>query len=164
MQLPTSSNSGVDGGPDVVRYRSSAPGRRLLLAEDDEELRELFCQALRSVDYAVLSAGSGSAMLRMFSAVSKGDLPAPDVIVMDVRMPEHSGLALLRALRLAEWRLPVLLVTGHPDEQIVERAGAYGVGAGAVLAKPVSAATLRQAVGEAIAGARLQASLSREVR
>lgn len=161
MHHPTLPNSSVDAGPDVAQYRAAAQGRRLLLAEDDGDLRELFCRALRAADYTVLAASSGSAMLRIFSAVAKGELPPPDAIVMDVRMPEHSGLALLRALRLAEWRLPVLLVTGHPDEQIVERASAYGVAV--VLAKPVSATSLRQAVREAIAGARLQASLSPEV-
>jgi CheY-like chemotaxis protein len=147
---------------DVAAYQAAPSGKRLLLAEDDDELRDLFGRALRRADYAVLAASGGSGMLRMFSTVSRGELPTPDAIVMDVRMPEHSGLALLRALRLAEWRLPVLLVTGHPDEQIVERANAYGVAT--VLAKPVSAASLCSAVREAIAGARLLASLSSALR
>lgn len=139
--------------PEVAAYRAAPQGSRLLLAEDDDELRDLFARALRKADYAVLAASGGSGMLGMFSSVSRGELPTPDAIVMDVRMPEHSGLALLRALRLAEWRLPVLLVTGHPDDPIVERAHAYEVAT--VLAKPVSAGALCRAVREAIVGARL---------
>ncbi len=158
MPLPTSPSWDTHAARDVALYRSAPPGTRVLLAEDDDDLRELFSRALRAAHYAVLAAGGGSAMLGTFSAVSKGDLPSPSAVVMDVRMPQHSGLALLRALRLAEWRVPVLLVTGHPDEQMVERAEAYGVAA--VLSKPVSALSLCRSVREAIAGAQLQGSIA----
>jgi CheY-like chemotaxis protein len=126
---------------------------RVLLAEDDLDLRAVLRELLTQQSYEVLSAGSGSEMLAMLSAAARGALPRPDVILSDVNMPGLSGLDLLRAVRLAGWTTPVVLMTAFPEERVYARAHQHG--AFALLEKPLAAArlltVLSQALGRAAA-------------
>jgi CheY-like chemotaxis protein len=134
--------------PDELRSRYVRRGRgRVLLAEDDADLRDGFRAALEREGYAVLVAADGHEMLRLFSAAAGRTIAPPDVIVMDVRMPRHSGVELLTALRLAEWPVPVVLVTGFADDRA--RARAAQLKAYAVLEKPITASELVQVVRDA---------------
>jgi DNA-binding response OmpR family regulator len=121
---------------------------RILLAEDDVDLRSGFGDALEGAGFAVLTAADGKEMLALFSSAAAREIAPPDAIVMDVRMPQHSGLQLLIALRLAEWPVPVVLVTGFADAAF--RARALDLGAHAVLQKPVSSEELVRVVRCAI--------------
>lgn len=125
-------------------YSESPDGPRVLLAEDDAELRGLFAAALRKAGYEVLSASDGGELLSFLSAVSGKDLPRPDAIVMDVNMPGHTGLELLIALRLAEWDVPILLMTAFGDAYLRRRADELG--AAVLLDKPLSADALLEAL------------------
>jgi len=78
---------------------------------------------------------------------------APDVILMDVRMPHRSGLELLLALRLAEWETPVILMTGFGDANVHARAEEFG--AQAMLDKPVSSARLVREIDRLYSAAKL---------
>jgi len=132
--------------PSLRRTRVRAT---VLLAEDDSELRALLEATLARRGHAVHAAPDGREMGRMFSAVSRGELPVPDVVVMDQRMPFFSGLELLRALRLAQWTVPVILMTGFGDHHV--RARAQDLGAFELLDKPMSAQRLAAAIERAIA-------------
>lgn len=134
---------------ELTLYATAPPGTRVLLAEDDPDLRSLLTACLRRAGYAVLPLAGGHEALAMFSAASIGSQPLPDAIVMDIRMPSHSGLELLMALRLAEWRVPVILVTGFGDEVTHQRAADYG--AFALLDKPLRSEQLLAEVTRAIA-------------
>ena len=57
---------------------------KVLLVEDDNELRELIARGLRSRDFEVTTAGDGEAALRNSAAI-------PDVIVMDIGLPDSDG-------------------------------------------------------------------------
>lgn len=119
----------------------------LFLAEDDTELRGLFASSLRKHGYDVLDAADGVELLAYLSAVAAKAIPRPDAIVMDVRMPGHSGLDLLLALRLAEWDVPILLMTAFGEASL--RRKAAELGAVTVLDKPLSATELVAAVRRA---------------
>lgn len=129
-------------------YRQSEEHRRILLAEDDVDLRELFERALEEEGYSVLCAANGREALAAFSSSSIGALPPPSCIVLDIRMPEYSGLELLLALQLAEWKIPVILVTGFGNRETHERALHYGCFA--ILDKPLHPDLLVSKVKEAI--------------
>ena len=139
---------GLSSHTGIARYTSAKLGGRVFLGEDDPDLRNLMSESLRRANFAVLNARHGGELLYMLSAVSRGVLPCPDVVVMDVRMPSYSGLDLLRAMRMAEWKVPVVLMTGFGDDLMHERAKQYG--AHVLLDKPVRAEKLIEAVREAV--------------
>ena len=113
----------------------------VMIAEDDAELRSLLADALVEDGCAVRTASDGRELLAMLSAVSRGELPMPSLLVMDVRMPRCSGMDVLTALRLAEWEVPVVIITGFGDGELHASAGTLG--ADIVLDKPFELDTLR---------------------
>lgn len=100
--------------------------RRIMLAEDDREMRRILAKTLSAGGYEVIEAGSGLALLdQVCEARASNELPA--LIVSDIRMPGHSGLDVLRVIRGWGWEVPVILITGFGDETVkCEAAGAGG--------------------------------------
>ncbi len=140
---------GWDSSLEMREYWLAGSDSRILLAEDDTDLRNLLTSALKREGFHVLAASQGRELLLMFSAAARGALPLPRVVVMDIRMPGHCGIELLRALRLAEWTMPVVLMTGFGDEETRQRVLEYG--AFAMLDKPIRTQDLVAAVRDAIA-------------
>ncbi|AUX42342.1 transcriptional regulator [Sorangium cellulosum] len=120
--------------PHPVPEPAAAP-LRVLLAEDDRELRRLLASALRRDGYEVLEARDGNHLLELMGeALVSGGAP-PDVVVSDIRMPGKSGLELLSGLRRDDWTTPVVLITAFGDPET--HAEAYRLGADVVLDKPL---------------------------
>jgi CheY-like chemotaxis protein len=117
---------------------------RVFLAEDDDEMRTLLGGALRQDGYEVVEARDGGEMLERVRIAYQNPEDAPDVIVMDVRMPKLSGLGLLSAIRRARWSTPVILITGFGDSVLHEQA--QSLGATVVFDKPFDVDDLRTAV------------------
>ncbi|KYF69118.1 two-component response regulator [Sorangium cellulosum] len=141
---------------DLTSYLDASPGPvpsaqlgespvRVLLAEDDRELRLLLATALRRDGYEVLEARDGNHLLEIMgeSLLSSGGAPL-DIVVSDIRMPGKSGLELLAGLRRDDWSTPVVLITAFGDPET--HAEAYGLGADAVLDKPLDVDDLRVVV------------------
>lgn len=80
---------------------------KILLVDDDDQLRGSFYNLLSTEGYSVRAAASGEAALAM------ADEELPDAVIMDVRMPGMDGLAALRLLRKREPRLPVIIMTAY---------------------------------------------------
>lgn len=112
--------------------RSHCP---ILVAEDDRELRRLLVDALVEAGYPARAASDGRELLSELGAASRGEVPLPHALVVDVRMPRCSGLDVLRAMRMAGWHQPVIVITGFGDPQL--HASAVEVGASVVLDKPL---------------------------
>lgn len=117
-----------------------APKPKVYVAEDDDDLRRLLVETLCEAEFEVLAASSGRDMLKLFSAAARGEVPLPDAIVMDVRMPKCSGVDVLSALRAAGWEQPVVMITAFGDP--VLHADATRRGASIVLDKPFDASDL----------------------
>jgi CheY-like chemotaxis protein len=127
---------------------SRRPGRRVLVAEDDPDMRRLVAAHLRRAGHRVVEASDGMEILdRIEATVRSAGRELIDVIVSDIDMPGLSGLDLLAALRCTDWTTPVVLITAFGDEET--RAEARELGAAAILDKPLDAAALRHAVAEA---------------
>lgn len=120
------------------RVRRTRP--LVFLAEDDRELRRLLRSALTDAGFDVFTASTGDDMLKLLSAVTRTEIGVPDALVMDVRMPRCDGLDVLRALQLAEWHQPVVMMTGFGAPELYERIVRYG--AAVVLDKPFDASDL----------------------
>ncbi len=128
------------------RWRRLDPEQapRILLAEDDDEMRRLLEVELRADGHVVFSVRDGTEMLEVLSDASRLPFTAPDVIVMDVRMPGYSGLHVLAALRAAEWTTPVILITAFGEPRLHEQAAKLG--ASVVFNKPFDVDDLRTAL------------------
>lgn len=119
----------------------NAPPDRILIIEDEEDLREVAHLALEAVGgFHVETAGSA------LEGLEKAAHCAPDLILMDVMMPHMDGPAALRELRAREAtrRLPVIFMTAKVQPHEVDRYRAMG--ALGVIAKPFDPMTLAGSV------------------
>lgn len=113
----------------------------LLVAEDDPDLRSTLESELQRVGYRVTTVEDGGAAAELLElhGLSDEDLHA---VVLDVRMPETSGVELLRWLRDDRRRIPVVLISG-----CIDGLGPLAREMNAVLlAKPFSCAALVAAI------------------
>ena len=78
---------------------------RILVVEDDNELRQLFCRVLEKNGYEALEASDGQ------QALDTLDQSYIDLIISDIMMPVMDGYELVRSLREAEIHIPVLMIT-----------------------------------------------------
>jgi CheY-like chemotaxis protein len=95
----------------------------VLVVEDSDPVREIVSRVLRREGYEVVGAANGAeALAYMKRAV-------PDLVLLDVMMPEMDGIAMLAKLRQdpAYRDLPVILVTALSDEARMARARDLGV-------------------------------------
>lgn len=110
--------------------------RRIVVAEDDAELRRLLVLALGSDGYDVVEAEDGRALIEQIAK-----LWLIDAVISDVRMPGRSGLEVLAGFRRADWTTPFVLITAFGSEELHEKA--YSLGASAVVDKPFDIDNLR---------------------
>ncbi len=106
--------------------------RRILVGEDQPQMRSLIAARLRREGYEVLEAQDGGEVLEMIESPQSGR--APDAVVCDVRMPKRSGLEVLERVQGGDKEMPVVLITAFGDADLHERA--ERLGAACVLDKP----------------------------
>lgn len=127
-----------DSRTRLTGFRGPRP--LVYLAEDNRDLRRSLTESLRDAGFDVLSAATGHEMLKLLTAAARSEVAPPDAIVMDIRMPRCNGIEVLGALRLADWKQPVVLITAFGDPSTHERAASYG--ASVVLDKPFASEDL----------------------
>ncbi len=126
---------------------------RILVAEDDREMRRLLVEALREDGYTVDEAPDGVELLaHIGSSVLFGTFGSvrrpPDLIVTDVRMPGLTGLTVLAALRGTGESVPVIVITAFGDEETHRLAQQHG--AVAIFDKPFDLVDLRTAIADVL--------------
>lgn len=109
----------------AVRAGEENAGKgRVLVVDDDPELRQMVVCALQNRGYRAEGAEDG---LQALTCLQQGSF---DMVVTDFQMPRLDGLALLREIRRLEPPLPVVILTGFVDasvEAVLRRAGAFRV-------------------------------------
>lgn len=110
---------------DVARYQ-------ILIVEDDPRMAEMLAKRLALSGYEVRTEGAGEPALR-FAAEHR-----PDLVILDLRLPDMSGYEVCAKLRRLyhRWDVPILMLTGM-DRPIDELRG-FAHGADAYLTKPFS--------------------------
>lgn len=121
---------------------SASPRHTIFVIDDDEVVRDSLKALLESRGYAVRDFACGRDYLQRCDCVEV------DCVVIDIQMPLISGLEVVRALRKAGDRTPVLLLTGYGSPATYAQARALGV---PVLDKPTPQAALFAAIEQAIA-------------
>jgi DNA-binding NtrC family response regulator len=111
---------------------------RVLVADDEQDLRDLYSEALGDEGHEVEVAPDTNTALAL---VAKSTF---DVVVTDIHMPGLDGIAFLKAIHDRDPDLPVILVTGQPTLETAIRAMEYG--AVQYIVKPVALDDLAKAV------------------
>ena len=106
---------------------------KVLVADDDADLRELIAFTLTQAGYFVVKAADGPAAVRSFAA------EAPDLVVLDINMPGLTGFQVCETIR-RDSQVPVMMLTVRGEEEDLVRA--LGLGADDYLTKPFSPRTL----------------------
>ena len=117
---------------------------RILIAEDEESIRNLVTRALRQDGHEVSTASDGAEALNLLTR-EKG---AFELLLTDIRMPVMDGIALALAAARDYPELTILLMTGYADQR--ERAHGLDALIHDVLTKPFTLATMRSAVNGAL--------------
>jgi DNA-binding response OmpR family regulator len=131
---------------------------RVLVVEDDAAIRQGVVGALRFAGHSVTEAAGAAGVLEEVRR------RAPDLVLLDVMLPDGDGFELLSAIRGAAPRLPVILLTARGDED--DRVRGLHLGADDYVVKPFSArellarveAVLRRSVGRPLPVRRLRAA------
>ncbi len=95
---------------------------RLLMVEDDEGVSEMYRLQLTAKGYDVTTATTGEEALRLAADLS------PQLIYLDLGLPQMGGLEVLERLRAAEAtrHVPVIILTNFSDQELVDRGMALG--------------------------------------
>ena len=117
---------------------------RILLAEDDEAVRELVARALGEDGHALTATADGAAAL---AALDRRDGEF-DLLLTDVKMPVMDGIALALAAGRDHPDLTIMLMTGYADQR--ERARSLDALVHDVISKPFSVEQIKGAVREAL--------------
>jgi CheY-like chemotaxis protein len=119
---------------------------RVLVAEDNDDVRALLTQILQADGHVVVEVASGRELLDVLAERTAKSWPqeAFDVIVTDHQMPHGDGLDTIAQLRRAGCATPILLITSFADESLRDRAEALET---MVMCKPFPLPAFRTAIG-----------------
>ncbi|HLL30542.1 MAG TPA: response regulator, partial [Allosphingosinicella sp.] len=131
-----------EGSPSSPGPHAAAAGARVLVVDDDADVRAFLAESLEGLGCTVVSAASGPEGLQ---AVGES---RPDLVLMDYAMPGMSGADAARAARAIHPDLPIVFVTGYAESEQLEAALGGDV---PVLRKPFTLAELAAAVEENVA-------------
>jgi two-component system, OmpR family, response regulator len=94
---------------------------KILVIDDEQSIRNLLDTILRRKGYDVVLADSGRKGLEIFRR------ERPDVIVLDLKMPEMDGLTVLRQIHSLDPKKPVIILTGAGTAEAEQQVRALGV-------------------------------------
>jgi len=110
--------------------KSSAPEARLLVVEDEPNIRELLSTSLRFAGFEVHAAADGATALKL------AEVERPDLLVLDVMLPDMDGFAVTRRLRDQGRRMPVVFLTARDATE--DKVTGLTVGGDDYVTKPFS--------------------------
>ena len=103
---------------------------KILVVEDDKNLRKLIVTCLEKASYTVFETRNGEEALDLM------DKEYVDLIVTDIMMPEMDGYELIKSLREANYNTPILIITAKED--IEDKRQGFNLGADDYMVKPIN--------------------------
>jgi DNA-binding response OmpR family regulator len=118
---------------------------RILIADDNEDLAKIMGVVLTQAGFEVHAVFNGKDALEWLAHQT------PDVLILDLMMPDVSGFTILRQLRASESTspLPVIVLTARKDQE--SRTESESAGANAFVTKPLNSKALVEHVRQALA-------------
>ena len=117
------------------------PRPTLLVCDDEEGVRESFKLVL-SDTYQLRFALNGVEALEMLKTF------APDLMLLDIKMPKLHGMEILKQIKKAKPKLPVIIVTGYQSVEMAQEA--IRNGASDYIAKPFDSKHLLQSIADVL--------------
>ena len=118
------------------------PGRKALVVDDDEDLREVMRALLTRAGCRVLEAGSGAAGIALF------EQERPDLVILDVNLPDATGYDVCRRLRAGDRSTPILLCSVRSNDASLGES--LAAGANGYIVKPFESAAFLNSVALAL--------------
>jgi two-component system cell cycle response regulator DivK len=133
----------------------SESSKWVLVADDDDILRELWVEVLTGAGYRTVEARTGEAVIELMRAI------VPDLLILDLHMPHGSGVDVLHELRgsAALQAIPVLIVSGFLDD--MEPLDGGGLNIVGSLPKPLRMTDFLTTVQSALRAPRADATAGR---
>ena len=125
---------------------SMAPGRRVLVVDDEPSMRELLSQTLAVAAYEVDTTPDAEAALEMLRQASR----PYDLLIADLKMPGMDGLSLIRRVREMGSAVPIIIVTGFSTKG--SAIDAVNLGVSGYLTKPFRVREVLTAAAKAMGG------------
>ena len=120
-----------------------ATGLRIAVADDEQEMRQFFEELLPHMGHQVVGVVETGRQLAECCRLHR-----PDVVVTDIKMPDMDGIDAAAAVN-RDHHVPVVLVSGHTESELLARSGAEYIMS--YLVKPVKPADLQAAITLAVA-------------
>ena len=127
--------------------------RRVLIVDDEKNMRWVLSQALSGEGYEVVEAADGKEALDSVAEVT------PDIMILDHRMPPPDGMEVLRRIRSKDMNFPIIMLTAHGN--VATAVDAMKAGASEYLTKPFDLEELRLAIEKALEYSGLAAEVER---
>jgi FixJ family two-component response regulator len=119
-----------------------ANGTRVALVDDDASVRKALARLLSASSFEITTFGSAGEFLKSVKEA------APECLVVDLHMPDVTGLDLQRHLVRAGIHIPTIMITGHNEPGLRERCESAGIAT--FLVKPVDAKLLIGEINSAV--------------
>ena len=116
--------------------------KKVLVVDDDPDARKFMHDLLTDIGYEVVEEGNPTQVLRVVRKEK------PDIITMDLKMPDVSGDQIVRALQHAKFEIPIVVISGQLEQRVLMRL--LQMGLKRILKKPVELERLRQTLEEAL--------------
>lgn len=140
----TAERSAVPTEPSLPAVKLPRTQLLILLVDDEDVVRRSAGRVVRQSGHRVIFARSGKEAIRIYTETQ----PRPDLVLMDLNMPGMTGDAAFRELKAADPQVPVVFVSGYWNGELEREL--RGMGALGFVQKPYEAATLRDAIVQAM--------------
>ncbi|MFH1942087.1 MAG: response regulator [bacterium] len=125
---------------------------KILVVEDDEDIRDLLTETLKKWGYEPVLAENGKVGLDKFQTDSFS------LVITDIRMPAMDGLTMLKTMKKTDSKIPIIVITGYPSvdsavESLVEGADHY-------LVKPINMNDLQAKIKKSFEKRKMQKALA----
>ncbi len=126
------------------------PKGKIMVVDDEEDVRETLRLQLESENYNVIEAGDGEEAIKLLK--SEDNLTNCGLILCDIRMPKVNGIEYVDYLKQQAPGIPVVVITGYPDTDLA--VGLMNKGVKDYLVKPVESEKLLKIVNKLVAEGR----------
>jgi len=116
---------------------------KILIVDDERDLVDAYVRLLQRAGLRCIGAFDANQAIEIIDAES------PDLVITDLRLPDTSGIEIVRHVRAKSQLTKIIVMSGHNTPELNEAARVAG--ADMSLLKPVSIAELRRVIGEALA-------------